>query len=59
MMIQTNIEEKANFKFTDLQIRNFAKKISCPVLLLASKEDKLITYHHSEKIYEAIEHKDK
>ena len=33
--------------------------IKCPVLIIASKEDKLINYSHAEKIYEAILHKDR
>lgn len=36
-----------------------ASTIHCPVLIIASKEDKLVHYSHADKIYQAILHRNK
>ena len=42
------IKEKANFHFEDLSLREEIKKIKCPLILLASKADGVVPYHHLE-----------
>jgi alpha-beta hydrolase superfamily lysophospholipase len=59
MMIESSIEHKAGFKISDMELLEDTKCIKCPVLLLTSKDDKLVISSHSEKIYEAITHKDR
>jgi esterase/lipase len=42
-----------------MELLEDVKYIQCPTLLLTSKDDKLVLSTHSEKIYEAITHKDR
>jgi hypothetical protein len=47
MMIKSTIESKADFLVEDLDILNDVSVIKCPTLLIASKDDNLIDWHHS------------
>ena len=58
-MVKSTIESKANFDMNELELLPDASIIKCPVLLIASKDDKLIHYSHADKIYKAILHRDK
>lgn len=59
MMVESNIEKKAGFRISEMQLLEDIKLIKCPVLLLTSKDDKLVNSNQSEKIYEAISHRDR
>lgn len=47
IMIESSIEQKAAFKITDMELLPDIKYIKCPVLLLTSKDDKLVLSKHS------------
>lgn len=58
-MIKSTIESKADFKVDELELTHDIDSLDCPILILASKNDTLIHYHHSEDIYKQITHQNK
>ena len=59
LLIKGSIEEKVRFNLEDLEMKEVARQLKTPVLILASKEDELINWHHSEQIYNEYLSKDK
>lgn len=59
MFVRRSIEQKADFKFDELDLTTCIHKLSTPVMILASKEDELISYRHSEEIFHGYAGKDK
>lgn len=47
LLIRSSIEDKVNFRLDDLEMKEILKYIRIPLLILASKEDELINWHHS------------
>lgn len=42
------MEEKAQFKISDFDLRSIISKIKCPLILMASKSDGLVPFKHLE-----------
>lgn len=59
MFVKGTIEQKADFKFDELDLNKCITKMNTPVMILASKEDELVSYKHSEEIFNNYAGKEK
>ena len=47
LLIKSSIEDRVKFKLEDLEMKEIVRQLKTPILILASKDDELINWHHS------------